>query len=208
MSAAHCWGQGLWARAEGQGPILPSISGDPRDIGSVWACFWDPSHGGWEVREDTRLSKPQSPWGTEKCPKALAKAYAYTRATLEMCPKKEGQKEDERSRGEGKGENCPCIEWLPPALAVPSAGDLPVASSCQPSGVCSSVAASEMSSLATPAKAASPPPPPLASLMAAHFLWSISINISCLFTGSLSISTLWNVNFLKARSLSCVYPSL
>ena len=54
-----------------------------------------------------------------------------------------------------------------------------------------------MSPLATPAKAASPPPPTLASLMSAHFLWSIIIN-------DVYLLVYWVVFYL--HPLECQFP--
>ena len=100
-SGDRACGPGLRAK----GPFFPPSPVTPETLAVCGLAFGTPSMGGREVREDTRLPKPQSPRGQRSVPRPWPKHMPTSRATLEMCLKKEGQ-EDGRREGEGKGENC------------------------------------------------------------------------------------------------------
>lgn len=177
-------------------------------------AFGTPAIVGWEVREETpSLSKAWSPGGTRMCSQVLAKA-CVSRAPLEMRPEKKGKKEG-RTKGERKegweqggreeGKEKTALSGFHLHLLFPLPETLFMLISLCPapsqlSGLCSNVTFSESPSLATPAIAMSACC--LQSIIVIHHMSFIY-----LFTWLLSISTLWNVSFLKAKTLFCVHPS-
>lgn len=142
-------------------------------------AFGSPAIVRWEVRKDT-----QGP-GQSMCLLHPGLVWNETQEGRQRAGKQGGDRD----------ENRLCIEWLPPALAVPSAcdplhTDHPVASSFSASGLCSNVTSSDVV-----------PDHPATAAFVTNVIYLF-------FTWLLSVSTLWSVSFLEARILACAHPSL
>lgn len=169
-------GQGLLTRDRGQGSI-PSL-GDPGG-GQPWQaedCPWDPRRSGWEKRNPQAVWKAGSPWGPEKCPKALARTYACLKGHFGNMTQ-EGRTEGRRKEGREKTSRALSAFHL--YLLFPQPGILFTQTSLwpapsQPSSLCSNVTASERPSFTTPAILA-PAFLSLESFMSAYSLQNIII---------------------------------
>lgn len=74
-------------------------------------CPWDPTHSGSGERKphpQSNVRKAENPWRTETCSNARSEHAPASRTVLEMRPKKEGQREEEKEGGTEQGEKAAC----------------------------------------------------------------------------------------------------